>query len=279
MWVIITPAWGERHIDLLTGPVFKSIKEALGDRDFRLIVHTEQANRVKSLIPAETYDLKEGSKPYGMMNACMAHGLSLCKKGDFVAFINSDLIVSKEVFNVSEEQFSKGKTLILCPSIRTLIPAEPMDAESLLKFSIENMHYLTEESFWGDECKAGSIYLFKNQDSIVMRCFHLHPFAIVKGKESDLSRTVDYQLINERPLSEIYISQNKEMACSEVSPPEKIGWTLNLTEENLIKWIKAKTTKEHRWAASHKVSIVGDPSKVTSDTVVDRMLSDPRTSE
>jgi len=269
-WVIISPAWGN-HIDLLNGPGFKSIKEALQGRDFRLIVHTDEPNRIN--VPCETYPLINGYKPYGMMNNCMNHGLSLCKDGDYVAFINPDLVVSKEVFKVSEEQFKLGKTLVMCPSIRATKSPEPMDAESLLRFSIDNMHQLTKESFLGEGSKVGSIVLFKENDSIVMRCFHPHPFAIVKSGEINLERTVDFQLINNRPLDEIYISQNKEMALCEVSPPEKVSGNPVLNKFNLQRFIELKTTPSQRWAAKHRISIIGNPENVTKDSLIDELIN------
>lgn len=269
MIVIIAPAWGERHVSLLNGPVIKSVRSALNGREARFIVHTDRPEEIN--FECEKYPVLSGEVPYGQLNNCTTHALSLCNIGDWVFFINSDLIVSKELFDVSETQIKAGKKLISAGCLRTTLKdCDSLDAESLFKVGINNLHKTFINSFWGG--LATSTILFEGDGSIVLRGFHLHPVLWVKSQELSLKNTIDHELYTIVDKSEIFVCCNKEIALLEMSPDGKYYGKVPMTVKSMKQWAGRKAKPQHYWLASHRVSIIGDPMKVTQDKVMEEIL-------
>lgn len=272
MIVVISPAWGERNVSLLCGIVSKSIETALKGRKARYIVHTDDPQKVKERLDAETYPVPQGEGIYGTFSACLNDGIQKCEKGDWVFFVNSDIVCSVETFDVVEGYFSAGKKMVVCAATRTLAPtpAPIGTARQVLDFTMTYKHPTIEECFYRrGTSKTNATTFFEQEKSVVLRAFHLHPIAIVYDRKVIFDRPLDLVLPKIYSEEETHVVTKPEMALAEISPKEKvIGRDGNrLSPEKVITWAAKKANKRHRWYARHRIEIQGDPDEVTEDVV------------
>ena len=83
--------------------------------------------------------------------------------GEAVAFINADMVPSREVFAAAERRFSEGKRLIICSSLRTLIaPAKHLiDGASFSRTEPPiGEHLATSSNGYGRIAIIGSLIAF-----------------------------------------------------------------------------------------------------------------------
>ena len=284
-WLVTIPAWGDRCIKGLQIAV--AAARCSADRcgsQLRFIVHTDDAWRVGLVmkgLETEILPVPPGSEPHGKLGNAHRQAIRHVRNGECIAFINADMVCSQELFGVAEKYFTAGKRLIMMTGTRTIggIPAVGMNSAELLRWAVSNQHPSTTECFFGrGRSTTTSMLYFRRGEDIVLRAFHLHPFAILLDRPIVFSGvTIDADLADNYEQSEIHIiTSADEASFAEMSPPERV-FRLSQTPmdvNTVLNWaVKGVTSPLHLWFFEHPIAIVGDGKDVGDGVVCDLILS------
>lgn len=270
-FAIVSPAWGARCVDLFTGPVLDSHAAALEHfvGAVRYVCHTDEPERVRAAVTRKTRcdvfcpGLPPGSG-YEVFGRATDEALRWAEPGEVVCFLNADIVVSRETFSAVSRLVGSGKKAVMCAGTRTLPATEiPVGAISrhLLAWSIENAHPVIRESFYGEGRTAlpSTIY-FRDAGGVSMRGFHLHPLAVVKGRDIAHDSTVDWNLVAGFPREEIHIVTDRdELALAEISPESKTFGILRhpFGAPDIVEWAARRTIPFHWWLFEHHITLGG----------------------
>ena len=284
-WIVSTPVWGERCLSSFETYVVPAIKAAAREIDgnIRFVVHTDQPFRLDGVLGSfgrRILPVPEGANAWVKAGAANREALREARMGEAVAFINADMVPSLEVFDASERRFAEGKRLIMMAASRTLGGQPPIGANSaeLLDWTMEHRHPAIEECFWG----AGrsiipwAIY-FERGDDIVLRGFHLHPFALLKDRDLVFRGTIDLDMPdNFRPDEVHLITDRDEASFAELSPPERTFPLIPepFTADDIAQWARQQTTPLHRWMFGQRIVIKGNGGDVGDVAVCDEILQE-----
>ena len=290
-WVVLTPAWGERHVALLESVVLPAILAAAGGASgsVRFIVHTDQPERLARVFSFTCHGVEfrdpvacnERDSRHIKMSACHRDGVALVADGDCVAIINADMVPSLEVFSAAESRFEQGKRLIICMAPRTIAGDEhpPIGTKSadLLKWAWAHPHQWTTDCIWDKgRSRIPSVLFFERDGSVVMHGFHLHPFAFVKDRPLTFGTTVDLDLAELYTIDEMHVvTSADELSFAEISPvSQDLGrQATKLGFENVAKWA-IHTLPMHHWQFCHPIAIVGDGSDIGDRAVCSELLAE-----
>lgn len=283
-WLIGLPCWGLDYAKRLRNyalPALRAAINATPGSQFRFLIHTNVQKLRDEWIDndclVEFRDVPNcGGGVYGVFGECHRQALADAKIGEYVALLASDLVPSRECFSVAEKQFKAGKKLVMVAATRTLIDPEvgvPVGASSreLLAWAWRYKHPIIEQTVWGKgrSTVPATIY-FENGQEVILRGFHLHPFAAVKTPNLTFAgSTSDKYLPEVYDDKDIYVVTGAdEMALAEISPSERVFPTTAklLGEDFVVKWGR-RATERHHWLFSHRVVIQGE-GKDTSDIQV-----------
>lgn len=302
-WVIAVPAWSDHYRSLFLGPALHSHMAAIeelrrayrGSVRIRYVVQTDDFETVAkalrgfevSLLPPPPLD-----SPYLAFVACHRHAIDTARSDERVCIMNADMVMSVEALAASETRFRQGKRAIIMAGTRTLAPRiprrarwwggfeparkpfgpQPMKARELLSWSIDNAHPITRQCFWGEgSCHLPWGVYFQQGENIVLRAFHLHPFAVVKDRDLPFENTVDLAMVDHFSREEMHVvTDADEMALAEMSPPSKVfsdnPWPID--ETSILGWALRGAGPTHWWNFGHRICVRGDPAVVTSDEVI-----------
>lgn len=283
-WLIVVPVWGEHHRRLFLNAGLPAIVAALKEikGEHRFVIHTDNFPLISAALSghqALLYRVPDGKSPHHQFGRAHLHALDIASMGEAVAFINADMVPSREVFAAAERRFSEGKRLIICSSLRTLIaPAkhlidgasfsrtEPPIGETsrnLLKWVWTHRHHWITDCIFGEgKTRVPSLILFRNNDSVVLHGFHLHPFALLMKQRVKFRGTIDFDLIDQFSKPEIHVvTSPDELAFAEMSPPERDFGRRNqvLDRRYAVQWARVCATRSHRWLFGHQIVIAGVP--------------------
>lgn len=292
-WVIAVPAWGEHYRSLFLGPVLRSHLTAI-DRlncEFRnsvrvrYIVHTDAPAEVAAALQGFEVTLvppPPPGAPYLAFAAAHRQAIETARDKERVGILNADMLVSIEAFAAAEHRFRQGKRAIIAAGTRTVAPTphwwrrnfgpSPMPARQLLAWSMRNAHPITKQCFWGPgRCHLPWGIYFREGGNVVLRAFHLHPFAVVKDRDLPFQNTVDLAMVDNYRRDEMHIvTDADEMALAEMSPLSKTfddnAWPIDTTA--ILTWALRGAGPTHWWNFGHRICIQGDPAAVTSDAAV-----------
>ena len=268
-WLIATPAWGARCVSAFTEKVVPAIKAAAAGIDgrVRFVVHTDQPHPIAEALHgyrSRILLVPEGTNPWDKAGKANREAAKIAEPGEAVAFINADMVPSREVFVASERRFAEGKRLIMMAASRTLGGDVPIGATSadLLDWTMEHRHPAIRECFWGTGRSVipWAMY-FEHGDDIVLRGFHLHPFALLKDRDLVFQGTIDLDMPDNFQPDEVHlITDRNEASFAELSPPERTFplLPLPLTSRNIAEWARHQTTPLHRWMFGQRIVIKGD---------------------
>jgi hypothetical protein len=283
-WLIATPAWGIRHVEMFTDTVLPAIMAASVGRNIRFIIHTDEPRRIKQAIglPPHVHrvlPLPKGIKsPHVMLGECHRAAIAHARRDECIAFISADTVPSIEVFEAAERRFVEGKRIIMMAGSRTLGGRPPIGASSrdLLRWTMDNRHPIINACFWGSgHTSVPSLIFFERDDEIVLRAFHLHPFAVLKDRELSFKRkTIDADLPDAYTKEEIHVvTDADEAALAEMSPPAphlKTGDPLNI--ETVVRWAKGSASPVHRWFFEQRIAICGKGEDIGDGVVCNEIL-------
>lgn len=280
-WLISTPAWGTRCVDAFVEKALPAIKVALKEVSgrARFMVHTDQPHRILDAIGgnAMVRAVPEGTNAWDKAGKANREAAAHANAGEAVAFINADMVPSREVFAASERRFAEGKRLIMMAASRTLGGEPPIGATSaeLLDWTMEHRHPAIEQCFWGTgrSIIPWAIY-FQQGDDIVLRGFHLHPFALVKDRDLVFQGTIDLDMPDNFRTDEVHlITDRHEASFAELSPPERIFplFPLPFTGGDIVHWARRSTTPLHRWMFRQRIVIKGSGADTGDMAICDEI--------
>jgi len=289
-WLIAVPAWGDWYVSLFLGPVLRSHRAALDElkREFRgsvrvrYIVQTDRPVEVARALSAHELTLvppPAPGAPYTAFAEAHRRALDNAEKGERVAILNADMLVSVEAFVAAERRFRTGTRAIVASGTRTLAPSrlrrslvKPMRSRDLLAWSLRHAHSITKSCFWGEgRCHLPWGVYFQEGGNVVLRAFHLHPFAVVKDRDLPFRNTVDLAMVDHYRRDETHIvTSADELALAEMSPRSKTfadnDWLID--EASVLAWALRGAGPNHWWNFSHRIEIAGDASLVSSDAAL-----------
>lgn len=294
-WVIAVPVWGKRCNDLFFGPGLEShfaaierLREAYrGSVRVRFVIQTDDPARVGAQVAARGFEVTTlpapaPNAPYLAFVAAHRHAIETARENERIALMNADMVMSIEALAASEGRFRQGKRAIIAAGTRTKAPTKsfwtdrfgprPMLSRDLLTWTMRHAHTITKQCFWGEgRCHLPWGVYFRDGDSIVLRGFHLHPFAVVKDRDLPFKNTVDLALVDNYTRDEMHVvTDPDEMALAEMSPPDKVfadnEWPIDATA--IFSWALRGAGPTHWWNFGHRICIQGDPGMVESDTEI-----------
>lgn len=285
-WLVSVPAWGQRYINTFVDAAWPSILAAmqLSGADFRFLIHTDNDAPISKCMGGhrvEFVKIEDNNTPHHILGECHREAIQRAHIGEKVALLNADIILSRECFSAAERRFQEGKKLIISAATRCAVDRDSdapvgVTSRELLEWTMKNYHHTIEECFWGTghTCVPWAIY-FHTSNGVVLRGFHLHPFAVVKRNGLSFSGpTIDADLADRFQHSETHVVTNPdEMALAELSPPERrFGLGDVMTEDSVAEWANTHASERHRWLFQHRIIIQGDGSGIEDIPICHKIL-------
>lgn len=263
--LVSIPAWGEWYVDLCLSGLIPSLKSQYPiSSNIRYIVYTDQPYRIAGLLPfAEFRPVPMQRSDHETMNACHKDSLASARN-EAVILLVADQILSIETFVFCANKFMDEKTkAIYCVSPRTLVhprsisAAVGMNARELLKWGWDRRHPWTEASVLGrGNGRYNSVVYFDTGKSVVAHAFHPHPVAVLKDREIEFEGTLDVGLLKCFSSDEIFLVQECEFSCIEISADNKIIPSLSdspFTVHDVIRWSGWTPSAQRRMFAQRTI--------------------------
>ena len=277
-WHIVVPAWGNRHVKLFRDYALPAIRKAAKgiSGQWTLTVHTDQEKFIGDVIRgphdhpsginARIVRVAPGPSRYIDLGNIHRQMIKETPQGHAIAFINADMVASIEAFAAAEARFREGKRLIMCASPRTNMdtfhPYPGARARDLLTWAWWHRHAWISDCIYGEGAtKTPSNIFFRQGENVVLHAFHLHPFAMLNGGESFSGFTIDVDLPDRFPRSQVHVVDDPdELAFAEMSPAvNPFGSTEQKLDANSIAhWAQHNTTAAHRWMFGQQIVIKGE---------------------
>src|SRR5215831_1567401 len=286
MWLISLPAWGTHHVDTLLKFTIPSLKVCdPPDVDMRVIVHTDQADKVTEALPGVETLPVPGNGSYLSMSAAHREVIALAQSGDYVTLMCADVIFSRECFAATERRFKEGFKAVACIGTRTIGPLfgnpPPIgySAGELLDWSMRHRHPIITQCFWpqGRTSIPSQIYFEDEKGGgIAARVFTPCLFAVVADRNLAFTGTIDRDLLECFRRDEIHmVTGRDELAVVEVSPYLKsfghAGCTMS--PAYIAKWARESNMHDlNYWFFSHRMEITGDAGKNDEAPFYDIMM-------
>lgn len=280
---IALAVWGREFVERFLEMPLASHVAALAafGGDVRYLLYTDDDSLAGEITRAtgrvvERRPLKRFKGYYSMLLNAHQDALLLAR-GDVVIPLNADNVVSVETFTAIRRRIDEGRKLVMCASTRTDPRSyAPRASADLLRWSAQNMHPITRELIWGEGRSAHpSLLYFRRGESMVVRGFHLHPIAVVADQAFKIEKSIDWNLGDILPRSEIHVvCDPHELALAEISPPSKSMPTqrFRYSMQDVLMWATGMARPMHWWFASHSIRICGDAD--CGDAEVFRELSE-----
>ena len=286
-WLITIPVWGTRCVGTFVNFVLPSIFAAVdhSKSTVRFLVHTDEPKQIQGAmqgLKVECREVPKAASPHHSLGAIHREAITTAKTGEIIAFLCADIVLSIECFAAAEQQFVLGKKLIMCAATRTFGGSPPIGALSkqLLAWTMENKHPVIEQCFWGTghSMTPWAVY-FKQGDNIVLRAFHLHPFAAVKDREILFKGvTVDFDLASSYSREQIHVVTDvNELSLAEISPllgNRFLNRPLPMTADSVAAWATRQTVDVHRWFfRHHEIVIAGERGQCGEQPVCEQIIA------
>lgn len=276
---ICIPAWGLHYVDMATRYTIPAVLAALGDRKPTFVVFTDDRERFRKLLSGHRAVYRPVPAP-GFPGLKSAHSESIrtAPDGAVVLLLNSDIVISREAFDVADALFTGQTRVIASLGVRGLIRDEqpPIGgtAAEVFAWAWRNKHPITHDCIWGSgRTSIPTTLYFQQHGNVVVRCFHLHPFFVRKDRPLEFRGTIDDDLLGRYTRSEIYVTRDIEIGFAELSPRTKKFMSLNpMTVDSVVQFGR-RFIPPHVRNFGHTIRIVGDgPVDTTpADIIMARM--------
>jgi hypothetical protein len=287
-WTIVIPAWGERCLSTFEKSALPAIAAALrhAKADARLLVHTDDRARIAEVAAGRGLALTTLPVPpiegtHYRLGACHQEAIRMAKRGDVLGFINADMVCSIELFAAAEKRIATGTGMVMMAGTRTdgaALPPVGAPAPDLLRWAMRHPHHSTTECFFGTgRSEMCSNVFFRDGKSVVLRAWHLHPFAAVVDRDLGFNGvTIDCDLPEAYARDEIHVvTDAAEAAFAELSPPERtfgVG-ARPMDEETVVEWARLYATSPlHEWFFEHRIAIEGDHDQAGDRAICESVL-------
>lgn len=287
-WLICSPVWGGRCEKAFLSTTVPCLKAAIAEGvsgKVRFVIHTH--DRLPLSRALSGFDVQFLPVPHHKLSEHHSAGvanreaLKLARPGEAVAFVNADMACSVELFKSAEARFAEGKRMIVMAASRTIggQPDPGMKSRDLLRWTMEHKHPSIVQCFWGSgrTTMPWAIYFQKGED-IVLRGFHLHPFAVLNDRELGFEGySIDRDLAEIFKKHEIHlITDPDEGAFAEMSPPERLfGTRIDfMTTDGVARWARSpkRTNAMHRWFFEQPITICGNGGDIGDAAICKEIL-------
>lgn len=277
MWVISLCAWGSNYHEKLLKVALPSINAALeyANISAQFYIYTDDEKALSGAnfrgdVEFRPVDHAREADHYRTYGNCDQTTLQTAPEDAMIAFLTSDIIISREFFSASEKRFAEGKSCIIGTAARTLAhpdTAPPgLTSRDLLNWSFDPVrrHPVTDGCIFGvgKNIVTWCLY-FPGPHGVVARAFHLHPFSLVNNRCLWFNReTIDLDLMERFSYDEVHVVVDAdEMAFAEISGSEKsILQTVPLSVTSVAYWARNFATPMQRWLFGHRIVVQGDGS-------------------
>ena len=285
---IAVPAWGVFYINLAVQYTIPAIKAALGPRrGVTFIIHTDR--------PLDFAEVTDGYNvhfflvpppkaalvvDWNRFHTAHMEALDYTPKGAVAVLLNSDIVVSRETFDVVDLILTPMvKKVVVSVGVRTLITDEPppigATAEALAKWVWGHRHPITDACTWpaGRTDHPTTLYFDDGQGNVAVHGFHLTPMFIVKDEKCmAFNNTIDDDLLANYGESEIHYLNDREAMFCELSSAFKVaGIGPPLSVADVVKWGIKRHSETHMHNFSQMMCILGKPKR---HPVVDEIIKE-----
>lgn len=285
-WLVALPCWGEAYRKRFAEQCCPSWRAALSRLTgrVRFIIYTDD-EAFCDLFAGYEVDarVRKSENPqdyFGAFADCHREALADARMGELVAIQNGDHILSVESLEAAERRLMSGKKLIMCAGTRTVgaIFGQPpvMPSADLLQWAMHFAHPIIQQSFYptGRGVLPSVLYFRDDRGNVILRAFHLHPFAVLKDRELDFAGTVDRDLPDNFKPHEIHVVTDKnELAMAEISPMSKRfplrGYAMD--DDYLLWWGAHNASPMHWHFFGHRIVIQGS-ADTDCDAPADRLI-------
>ena len=287
-WLIALPCWGDAYrsrFAAMCWPSWQAALEPIRNR-CRILLHTDEPAFAR-LFDGYLVDVRPrpgDARHYQHGAFADAHREALREAGfgEIVAIQNADHILSRECFVAAEQRFALGKKLIMCAGTRTVgplfgNPPPVMAAAELLQWAWHYAHTITQQSTWPRGLSAvPSVLYFSDGRNVILRAWHLHPFAVFKDRRLDFAGTVDRDLPDNFRPDEIHVvTDPNELAQAEISPPTRhFALRPDAMTEGYLYWWGCKHASPMHWHFfDRRIVLVGSATDTYCDEIADRLIA------
>jgi hypothetical protein len=300
-WLIAIPAWGDRCIWHLFNRALPAVGRALDlDRDgpHRFVIHTDRVGEVEPLcrgLPrvAVLPLPQHRASRYYTLSDCHRQAIDMSKPGEFIALLNADHTPSIECFHAAAKRFHEGKRMIMMAGMRTMPEPSPpigVSARELLKWGWQHRHPTVEDAIWGSGKSTSLSMLFFaavtpiGGEQVVLRAFHLHPFAFVKhaGLKFD-GLTIDEDLAEAWSAEQIHVVVSADEAALVEQSPAEFAFKSHqkpVAIRDVAFWAHGenghggkRTSALHHWLFRHRIVVKGHGHDLGDEAVANAILS------
>ncbi len=284
MWVISIAAWTPHYRAKLKLVALPSINAALAHATgpIQFILHTDEPGDFADVHFAGSINIRKfepilgthlnSNESYESYGNADRLAIEIVPDDAYIAFLPSDVMVSREFFAASEKRFTQGKRAIVGSAARTLVAPEDcpagLSARELLDFSFlkEHRHPVTQGCWYGQgKNKIAWMTYWEGPHGIVGHAFHLHPFAVKNDRVLFFNAsTIDIDLLNRFSRDEIHIvTDPSEMSFAEISGLEKMLPLIApqlpdpVSIGSIVSWGRHYASPLHRWFFSHRIVVQG----------------------
>jgi hypothetical protein len=268
-WIVSLPVWGKDYVKRFVEHCYPSLSVALGavHGNLRIILHTDAPELARLFRHYEVDVRPVDGSAHSAMSRAHRDAIAYAESGAAIAFLSADVICSRECFAAAERRFDQGYRAVLCSGTRTVGPLfgnKPplgMAARELLEWSMAHAHPIVQQCFYphGKNAIPSTLY-FTDGTNIIMRAFHLHPFAVVKDRPLSFTQTIDSNLADCFTLAQTHVvTDADELALAEITPIGKrqalLPYAMN--HQYIAWWLKKYGSERHREQFKARIVIRG----------------------
>lgn len=235
------PVWGEQYVDEFCATTLPALQRAVHvlekahGVDVRLVVHTDQAERVRSAtdVSIDFRPVPAGARDFDSMSQGHREVLALGLRGDVVILLTAGAVISEQgLVYCAEVLKNQALKVVLCAVPRVLkegrLP-DTGDAAKFMSWAWENRHSMTRECTWPDGKSVDlSRTFFVCEDAVITRQILPHPLAVrIDGRVLRFTPTVDANLMLCFASSEMHMTSDcRSLALIKLTPADK-GYELS----------------------------------------------------
>ncbi len=286
-WLISVPVWGHSYFLIFKNYTAPAIKAALKGfeegHQVRFIFHTDMIDEMRHLWYGYNVEIRNvGKKPtYVTLQESHGDAVSSARIDERICLLNSDIVISRNMFYKCEEHILAGKQAIVTSGIRTAYSKEleyPIGEEprKLLEWAWEHRHQIIRDLEWGSgQSMIPTNLFFTSVGNVVLRGFHLHPIVVLKKVPISFISTIDGDLLEHFPRDSIHVvTSPDDVSMLEISEPTRrfpIG--RDLTPAAVAISMKSRASILHQWLFNHRIVIKGDGTGCDDVSVVKEILN------
>jgi len=271
--VVAFGEWFVEHAQILLA----SLQSAgnLPDVESKVIVYTDQPEAFPGYEVVHltqkiiTRRMGERGSKHLVTTNCYAEAMRL---GHPIVPASADMICPTGML-AALERLARNYRVVLVPVLRTnshrmrkaLGPVNgpiSLSPRELCRKGFANLHELQEHMYWDNlPSDVAPTTIFRRLgDTIVARCFHMHPIMLRLPPDTALSPSIDGELMARMPLQDCYVVQDSDETVVFDLTATDYNWSAGYLDRfgpkmSIKHWANSKANKTHRWFFAHECTI------------------------